>query len=397
MHPELPVQTTDGTACGRNYFSRPSAPEQEEDAEERSAILQEMKQLKQLAVDYMHPELPVTTTDGTACGRNYFSRASAEEYEEEDMADEREDIMEDLAQLKQLAVDYMHPELPVVTSDPTACGRNYFSRPSAKGNDEEQDEEYELERAQALEDARVLKQLAVDYLHPELPVVTTDGTACGRNYFSRASAEEYDEQDEERDLILSEMAQLKKLAMDYMHPERPVATDGFATARNYFSRASAPEQVALEDANEETRIRKELEEMKKLAEDYLSPEKPVNSTAPGARSYFDRASAAGHAEHIHTRKESIDGAMDNDNAFAYHEQVLGLVAGEHDYHDHSEHFDMEEDLQTFKDNLRAMAPQPQIMSKEKTAVSKGDGLEEEEEGNLSRSPSSVMLFELAGC
>jgi hypothetical protein len=448
LHPELPVKTTDAFACGRNYFSRPAALEQEEEMEERDLILQEMAQLKQLAVDYMHPELPVVTSDPTACGRNYFSRASAEEYEEEEYMDEREDIMEDLAQLKQLAVDYlqperavqvdplmsyrnyfdrasapetlpreeaderaqiladaaalkklavdyMHPEFPVVTSDPTACGRNYFSRPSAE------DEEYEQERALILQDMRQMKQLAVDYLHPELPVQTTDPCACGRNYFTRASAEEYKEKDEERELILEDMKQLKQLAVDYMHPELPVKMDGFATARNYFSRPSAPEQVSVEDMEEEVRILQDMQQLEKLADDYLHPEKPVKSSA-GARCYFDRASAAGHADHMHSEGMAIEAApaaADTGNAYhpyhAYHEQVLGLVSGDHEYHDHSEHFDMDmdEDLQTFKDNLRMMSPNPQ-QPKEKATMAKGI---EEDEGNLSRSPSSIMLFDLAGC
>ncbi|KAL3937591.1 MAG: hypothetical protein SGBAC_007331 [Bacillariaceae sp.] len=456
LHPELPVKTTDPFACGRNYFSRPATAaveQQQEEMEERDLILQEMAQLKQLAVDYMHPELPVVTSDPAACGRNYFSRASAEDYEEEEYMDEREDIMEDLAQLKRLAadylqperavqvdpllsyrnyfdrasapeilsreeaeeraqiladaaalkklaVDYMHPELPVVTSDPAACGRNYFSRPSAEGNDESQDEKYEQERALILQDMQQMKQLAVDYLHPELPVQTTDPCACGRNYFSRPSAEEYEEKDEERDLILEEMKQLKKLAVDYMHPELPVKIDGFATARSYFSRPSAPEQVSVEDMEEEVRILQDMRQLEKLADDYLHPEKPVNSSA-GARCYFDRASAAGHADHIHSEGMAIEAAPaatdTGNNAYhAYHEQVLGLVSGDHEYHDHSEHFDMDmdEDLQTFKDNLRMMSPNPQ-QPKEKASVAKG--IEEEDEGNLSRSPSSIMLFDLAGC
>ncbi|CAJ1964514.1 unnamed protein product [Cylindrotheca closterium] len=455
MHPELPVKTTDAFARGRNYFTRPSAPEQEqeEDMEERDLILQEMALLKQLAVDYLHPELPVVTSDPTACGRNYFTRASAEEYEEEEMMDDREDILNDMAQLKrlamdylqperpvqmdslgacrnyfdrpsapetvsreeadeqariladaralkQLAVDYMHPELPVVTSDPCACGRNYFSRPSAEGNDDSQDEEWEQERASILQDMQRMKQLAVDYLHPELAVQTTDPTACGRNYFCRYSAEEYDEKDEERDMILQEMKQLKKLAVDYLHPELPVKSDGFAAARNYFTRPSAPEQVTLEDAEEEVRIRQDLQQMKKLAEDYLHPETPVKSNVASVRCYFDRASAYDNIDHVHTRRQESDDPAagdSNHDTFAYHEQVLGLVSGDHDYYDHSEHFDMDmdEDLQTFKDNLRLMSPNPQ-QPKEKAGMAKG-GEDEEDEGNLSRSPSSIMLFELAGC
>jgi len=33
--------------------------------------------------------------------------------------------------MKKLAVDYMHPEVGVRTSDPTAYGRNFYNRPSA--------------------------------------------------------------------------------------------------------------------------------------------------------------------------------------------------------------------------------------------------------------------------
>eukprot|EP00526_Cylindrotheca_closterium_P007270 CAMPEP_0113615026 /NCGR_PEP_ID=MMETSP0017_2-20120614/7482_1 /TAXON_ID=2856 /ORGANISM="Cylindrotheca closterium" /LENGTH=695 /DNA_ID=CAMNT_0000524237 /DNA_START=86 /DNA_END=2170 /DNA_ORIENTATION=- /assembly_acc=CAM_ASM_000147 len=348
MHPELPVVTSDPTACGRNYFDRASALEQEdkEEMEERDMILQDMAILKQLAVDYLHPELPMVTSDPTACGRNYFSRASAEEYEEEEMMDDREDILEDMAllkqlavdylhpekpvqvdslascrnyfdrasapetlsrdeaeeraqilqdaaALKQLAVDYLHPELPVVTTDPNACGRNYFSRPSAEGNDENQDEEWEQERASILQDMQQMKQLAVDYLQPELPVTTTDPTACGRNYYSRYSAEEYDEKDEERDLILQEMEQLKKLAVDYLQPELPVqTTDGFATARNYFSRFSAEEQEEEEMMDDREDVLEDAMALKKLAMDFLQPERPIVVDAlASSRNYFDRASA----------------------------------------------------------------------------------------------------------
>merc|ERR1712007_127213 len=43
------------------------------------------------------------------------------------------------------------------------------------------------ERAMALADAVALKKLAVDYMHPELGVVTSDPTANARCYFDRAS------------------------------------------------------------------------------------------------------------------------------------------------------------------------------------------------------------------
>merc|ERR1712007_312317 len=93
----------------------------------------------------------------------------------------------DAVALKKLAVDYMHPELGVVTSDPTATARCYFDRASAP--EQESIEEAE-ERAMALTDAVALKKLAVDYMHPELGVVTSDPAATARCYFDRASAPE---------------------------------------------------------------------------------------------------------------------------------------------------------------------------------------------------------------
>merc|ERR1712157_702237 len=121
----------------------------------------------------------------TAFGRNYFSRASAVEQETCADAEERAQILVDGAALKTLAVDYAHPELKV-SDTATVFGRNYFSRASAVEQETCEDAE---ERAQILADAAALKKLAVDYAHPELKVSAT-ATAFGRNYFSRASAVE---------------------------------------------------------------------------------------------------------------------------------------------------------------------------------------------------------------
>merc|ERR1712007_383575 len=120
----------------------------------------------------------------------------------------------DAVALKKLAVDYMHPELGVVTSDPTATARCYFDRASAP--EQESIEEAE-ERAMALADAVALKKLAVDYMHPELGVVTSDLTATARCYFDRASAPDQEsiEEAEERAMALADAVALKKLAVDY--------------------------------------------------------------------------------------------------------------------------------------------------------------------------------------
>jgi hypothetical protein len=431
LHPEKPVVTSDPSTTGRSYFSRPSA-EHEEDLEERDMIMEDMKQLQKLAVDYLHPEKPVVTSDPSTTGRSYFSRPSAEheeDLEERDMImedmkqlkklaqdylqpersveldplascrnffsrpsapnqesieEERIQILADARQLKQLAVDYLHPEKPVVTSDAFAFGRNYFTRPSA---DDEEDAE---EREVILEEMQQLKQLAVAYLHPERPVVTSDPYAMGRNYFSRPSAEQYVDEDEmdERDSILEDMQQLKKLATDYLHPEAPIKMDasGVAMGRNYFLRPSAPEQASLEEAEEKERILEDAKQLKKLAVDYLHPETPmVRTSITVGRNFFSRPSAPGHAEQIHTQGEAIEPGYE---AHAYHDIHHHYAHHDDDAHSHysyqSDHFEMDEDMfHEFHESMAAMATPSQ------TKIIKE--MDEEEEGNLSRSPSSVML------
>jgi predicted transcriptional regulator len=282
MHPELPVVSSDSTACARNYFHRASALGQDEDADERAEVLADAMALKRLAVDYMHPEMPVAMcTYATAFGRNYFDRPSAAQ---DDDAEERAQVLADAMALKKLAVEYMHPEMSVVCTDATACARNYFDRASAA-----QDEDAE-ERAQVLAEAAALKKLAVDYMHPEMQVVCTDTTLFGRNYFTRPSAAQ-DENAEERGQVLADAMALKKLAIDYMHPEMPaVCTDDTACARNYFTRSSAAQE---EDAEERAQVLADAAALKKLAMDYTHPEMPVvctDATAFG-RNYFTRPSA----------------------------------------------------------------------------------------------------------
>merc|ERR1712157_695085 len=143
----------DPSAFGRNYFSRPSAPEQttEDEEAERAQVLADAQQLKQLAVDYQHPEIKVSTTDPSAFGRNYFTRPSAPEQTTEEEEAAYEEVMQDVKELKKLAEDYLHPERPVEV-DPSAFGRSYFSRSSAV---DQTTEEEEVERAQILADAQL--------------------------------------------------------------------------------------------------------------------------------------------------------------------------------------------------------------------------------------------------
>jgi len=133
MHPEIPVAVTDPSATARCYFDRPSAPEVEcvEDAEIRAQVLADMVMMKKAAVDYMHPEIPVVITDPFATARCYFERHSAPEVESFEEAEYRTQVLADMISLKKLAADYMHPELPAAVTDPFATARCYFDRHSA--------------------------------------------------------------------------------------------------------------------------------------------------------------------------------------------------------------------------------------------------------------------------
>ena len=293
LHPEKPVRV-EPNAFGRCYFNRPSAPEQELNAEESTRIMKEVAALKKLAVDYHHPELPVETS-ATACARCYYDRASAAPQEEPALEEEREYILADLEQLKKAAYDYLHPEVPISnkTTDPTVFGRNYFVRPSAV---EQETKENEAERTLVLQDAKVLKKLAMDYRHPELPVSAAHPALFGRNYFARPSAEVAEEfvHEEERNRILSDAMALRQLARDYLHPEIPIsATDPTVFARNYFTRPSAVEQTTVDQEEECDKVLHDLQLLKKLAVDYRHPEIPVVASDPTAcgRNYFNRPSA----------------------------------------------------------------------------------------------------------
>jgi hypothetical protein len=265
LHPEKPVAITAGAAFGRNYFGRPSAPEhmEDEDADEVAEILEDAEKLKKAARAYLHPEDPVVAEDATMFGRNYFNRASAPEVEDTEEAEERARVLADAIALKKSAVNYMHPEVGVKTADGACFGRNYFNRYSAPETEEDEDAD---ERAEILADAAALKKSAVQYLHPEVGVKSTDGACFGRNYFNRASAtvvKDYAEANESAQILADALA-LKKSASNYMHPEVGVKTaDGVCFGRNYFNRYSAPETEEDVFADERAEILAEAAALKK--------------------------------------------------------------------------------------------------------------------------------------
>lgn len=374
MHPEAPIQT-DGTAMARCYFDRPSASERFEpdEAVERARVLEDAAALKSLAVAYMHPEAPIQV-DATASARCYFDRPSAPEFLSLEEEEERANILEQVAALKQFATHYMHPEAPI-DADSTATARCYFDRPSAP-------EQLSLEEAEVqalvMEEAAALKKLAVAYMHPEAPI-QVDGTASARCYFDRFSAPERvsPEESDERAQVMEDLAALKQLALDYMHPESPLRVDGTASARCYYDRPSAPERLSSDEAEELTRVMEDIVSLKKMAIAYMHPEIGVVTEDPAAfgRNYFSRKAARGHYHMIHT--------------------FPALADDETEHHEHLDHFGMDDEMEGVFDDMRHQLHLPHDERNHDTDnLNKNQQQQQdsEEEGKLSRSPSSVMLF-----
>lgn len=379
LHPELPLIIY-ATATGRNYFTRGSGPEYESlgDQQVRVQIMDELKTFKQLARDYLHPELPVVVY-GTSTGRNYYTRPDAEMNESPEDVEERERILADVKALKQSASHFLHPERSVVTCDGTVCGRNYFSRFAACEYD------VQAERNLILEDMKALRQSALYFLHPEIPLMTSIG--CARNYFSRPSAHEYEDLHEitERELCLAEARALKKIAVDFLHPEFPViTTDGNACGRNYFNRFAAVESMDAEEYNDYVNVLSDTAALKTLAVDFLHPELPVRNSVPCTRNYFDRPSSKVHDTMIHSFPAHDDDDDNSDQHYNEHIDHFGLMDEEMEmYHD------LRAELEAFP--VMDSSTNRSATAKYGSTINKADS---EVGSNLSRSPSSVFLFGL---
>jgi len=371
MHPEAPIQV-DATASARCYFDRPSAPEFlfPEEEEERAVILEQAAALKQFAAYYMHPEAPIDV-DGMATARCYFDRLSAPEQLSLEEAEEQALVMEEAAALKKSAAAYMHPEAPMYVDD-TATARCYFDRPSAP---EQLSLEEADDKARVMEDLAALKKSAATYMHPEAPI-QVEGTAFARCYFDRFSAPERasPEEAEERAHVMKDLAALKQLALDYMHPESPLYVDGTASARCYFDRPSAPEHISSDEAEERARVMEDIASLKKMAVAFMHPEIGVVTDDPTAcgRNYFSRKAARGHYHMIHT--------------------FPALADDETEHHEHLDHFGMDDEMEGVFDDMRHQLHLPQDDRNHDTDNLNKQQQDSEEEGKLSRSPSSVMLF-----
>jgi len=417
MHPEIGVKATDGAVFGRNYFNRSSVPKTEDDefADERAEILAEMKTLRKHVVDYMHPEIGVKTTDGAAFGRNYFNRHSVSETEEDSVTEEREQILAEMKSLKKLAVDYMHPEIGVKTTDGAVFGRNYFSRHSSP---ETEDDVSAEAFAELMTETKMLKKLAVDYMHPENGVKDTDGLVFGRNYFSRPSAleTEANELANERAKIRAEMMSLKKLSVDFAHPENGVkVSDGSVSGRNYFNRPTAPETEENDFAHERAEILSEKSALMKYAVDYMHPEVGVmasdgttfgrNYFGPDKNAVYSESTTPFEAAPTNTNTVNETNSCGSSNMFELEEGFAEMRATfstfipsnqtETDSSGSSHMFELDEDFAEMRTTFATFIPSnSSVEAGEKQYTPNKTSIDDEEEGKLSRSPSSVMLFAL---
>jgi len=417
LHPELPVETTDAFACERKFFDRPSAPEREsrEEADEHHQILEDARQLE----DWVQLQ-----QFGRVLETDYFHSDYGEEsIEDDETAGEptevdRQEALTDIAALKMYAKFHLHPELPVETTDPLACGRNFFDRPSAleRESREEADEHHQIledarqledwvqlqqfgrvletdffhsndtinaieydeviteaDREEVLADVAALKMYAKFHLHPELPVETTDSLACERNFFDRPSAPERETQEEaeEHHQILEDARHLEDLVQlqqfghvldaDYFHCTFAMDDDDVVGMLD----------EATTDATAEDREQAlaDVEALKMYAKFHLHPELPVETTDPLAcgRNFFDRPSAL--------ERESREEADEHHQILEDARQLEDLVQ--------LQHFGCVLENDYFHCNFAMDEEHAPAMAVSKQA----DG-----EGNLSTSPSSILQF-----
>lgn len=63
--------------------------------------------------------------------------------------------------------------------------------------------------------------------------------------------------------IFADMLQLKQLAIDHLHLEKPIQIDSLATCKNFFDLASALEQESLGETEEHARVMADAAVLKK--------------------------------------------------------------------------------------------------------------------------------------
>ena len=104
-------------------------------------------------------------------------------------------------------------------------------------------------------------------------------------------------------LVPSEM---KERISWYHHPSTPLKVDPVSSGRNYFGRASAPEQMSVEDADDMAECLAAAATMKETVSWFHHPSTPLKvDPASSARKYFQP-----NASQISTRRLRGESIMD---------------------------------------------------------------------------------------
>ena len=259
----------------------------------------------------------------------------------------------DMAALKENAIAWRHPEIGVTTS--IAVTHNYFSPVDC----EEQVDN------QLLTDLVNLKRSALEWRGEAVPV-KVDPCVTARCFFDRASAMSGTET-EERAQVLADARALKEAVVAYRHPEVGVTSNG-VQARCYFDRASADMPETSEEMEYRAQVLADVANLKSQAMAYRHPEVGVTSNGLSSRNYFTRNV---YDDKIH----SEPALLKSEDDYAHF-----------DLDEDSQHEEHHDDFEEFKASIRINLPD--------VPFKKTNLATDEEEGSLSRSPSSVMLFGL---
>jgi hypothetical protein len=120
-----------------------------------------------------------------------------------------------------------------------------------------------------------------------------------------------------------------------------------------------------------------------------------------SRNYFYRASAKGDlAKYIHTQgyanhNDQMEDYVIHDDDYHHHYDYHHDDVSHGSFHSHGDHFDMDEDFQGFRESITAFRDSVTAIHDQHIPIIKEEG--DGKEGNLSRSPSTVMLFEESAC
>ncbi|GMI52675.1 hypothetical protein ScalyP_jg5185 [Parmales sp. scaly parma] len=212
------------------------------------------------------------------------------------------------------------------------------------------------------------------------PSLTADPTATARCYFERASKEVTyleevkgvidDQADSTRTSVLAQSSLLAKFASHYLHPEQNPVTTSSNCCRSWFNRPTSQEEAMEDDDNAHSEILADAETLKSWASAYSLNAPPITS-GPGARSFFSRPRAPTNEPAV---EPALPPQLDRSRAL-------------------SDQFEMEGFGSSIMSTTKFVVQSLVIGGFEEHDEGSDEDISDDGSGKLSRSPSSIMLFE----